>query len=153
MISILLEIKSKRFRVSADRDGTRVCWSDIFSMPDESTVLMYILANHLSKTYATLMSLTGAKSDNSKQQHSHFYSAFSDFITVSPAFPPDTHHSRGQKHLLQLSPSCSCWRLSGSITLRPSLLSFVLAHIKGEGISLFFAGVSALNDPFSVHLS
>lgn len=50
------------------------------------------------------------------------------------------HHSRGQEHLWQLSPSCSCWRLSRSITLRASLLAFVLAHIKGEGISLFSLG-------------
>lgn len=117
-------------------------------MPDQSTLLMYILGNRLIQTtYTTVMFLREAKPDISKQQRSHFYFQFilHSQITLQ-SIPPflhiyitseHAHHCGGQKHLLQLSPSCSCWRLSGSITLRPSLLPFVLAPIKGEGMSSF----------------
>lgn len=42
--------KEKVQGICRHTDGTRVCWSDIFSMPDDDIVLMYILRNNLIKT-------------------------------------------------------------------------------------------------------
>lgn len=42
--------KEKVQGICRHTDGTKVCWSDIFSMPDDGIVLMYILRNNLIKT-------------------------------------------------------------------------------------------------------
>lgn len=110
--------------------------------------LMYILRNNPIKntTYTILTCLIEAKSKiQLAADQSHFFLRLFCILRLHYSqFRPSTrciteghaHHSGGQEHLSQLSPSCSCWRLVGSITLRRSLYHLFLLILKGKA-SLF----------------